>query len=633
MRKLLLFLTFACLVSCVSGIMQEEKGRPLEIIVDVAAYNQDVNDLSTKASINNGVFTSFAIGDDLGLFAVDKDGTLIADNYRYVVQKTGNIYRVDESGNVIASDVYYDQDYTYFAYAPYNSRYDGCESIDKIIERYKIVYPSLYADQSTQEKYNAADLLVCRTPQQSGLTLRLSFTHAMSLMKIFYNGESSDLTVEHPVSLSQMYKPDGAVTYSYISLPQNNVEVYGTALSKQTDDEEANDVEYYSYWQTKIDLVENHSLYISIYCQPTVSYKSAGVDMGFPSGCIWANHNLGSESASDLSGRGGVWYDADGNPKKELMESELHSCFDRGDYYSWGELVTKYGQPALLFNTDGSYIGRIRATGDSYNGTNAVTPLVAGSDKGYYPETYIDRNYSYADIDGNIAGTEYDVVRNKLWKGEWRIPNENEIDELMRNCDIEVYDCYYEDNVRYAQWIAEKDEEGNYVNLHPDNSEFFGTDDVRPYRYLVPIFKFTSKINGEVLYFPGGTWSDWSIDMLATNSRNYHGLKTAANYGSDYGGMYYFASSASHNHHDCSSYMELETTKLVDSATGKITNVIPVRKRSSYVDSEGKTITLEGLTQNGHRYTGMLIRPVYGGRNWNVNMQTQSAIRINVEER
>ena len=225
------------------------------------------------------------------------------------------------------------------------------------------------------------------------------------------------------------------------------------------------------------------------------------------------------------------------------------------------------------------------------------------------------------------------MVRNKLWKGEWRIPNENEIDELMRNCDIEVYDCYYEDNVRYAQWIAEKDGEGNYVNLHPDNSEFFGTDDVRPYRYLVPIFKFTSKINGEVLYFPGGTWSDWSIDMLATNSRNYHGLKNATNYGSDYGGMYYFASSASHNHHDCSSYMELETTKLVDSVTGKITNVIPVRKRSSYVDSEGKTITLEGLTQNGHRYTGMLIRPVYGGRNWNVNMQTQSAIRINVEER
>ncbi|MGM9747314.1 MAG: fimbrillin family protein [Candidatus Cryptobacteroides sp.] len=633
MRKILLLLTFACLVSCVSGVMQEEKRMPLEIMADVAAYNQNVNDLSTKASINNGVFTSFAIGDDLGLFAVDKDGTLVADNYRYVLQKTGNIYRVDASGNVIASDVYYDRDYTYFAYAPYNSRYNGCISIDEIVEKYKSVYPALYADQSTQEKYNEADLLVCKTPQQSGLTLYLSFTHAMSLMKIFYNGEDTDLTVEHPVSLSQMYRPEGAVTYSYICLPENDVEVYGTALSKQTDEGEESEVKYYSYWQTNINLVENHSLYISIYSQPTVSYKTAGVDMGFPSGCIWANHNLGAESASDLSTRGGVWYDADGNPKTELMESELHSCFDRGDYYSWGELVTKYGKPAVLFSTEGSNIGRISATGDSYNGTNAVTPLVAGSDKGYYPETYIDRKYTYADIDGNIAGTEYDVVRNKLWKGEWRIPNENEIDELMRNCDIEVYDWYYEDNVRYAQWIAEKDDEGNYVNLHPDNSEFFGTDDVRPYRYLITIFKFTSKINGEVLYFPGGTWSDWSIDMLATNSRNYHGLKTAANYSSDYGGMYYFASSASHDHHDCSSYMEMETSITVDSVTGKIINVIPVRKRSSYVDSEGNTINLEGLTQNGHRYTGMLIRPVYGGRNWNINTPTQSSIRINVEER
>ncbi|MGN1210916.1 MAG: hypothetical protein ACI4TM_04465, partial [Candidatus Cryptobacteroides sp.] len=441
------------------------------------------------------------------------------------------------------------------------------------------------------------------------------------------------LTVEHPVSLSQMYRPEGAVTYNYICLPQNNVEVYGTALSKQSDEGEESEIKYYSYWQTNINLVENHSLYISIYSQPTVSYTTAGVDMGFPSGCIWANHNLGAESASDLSTRGGVWYDADGNPKTELMESELHSCFDRGDYYSWGELVTKYGKPAVLFSTEGSNIGRISATGDSYNGTNAVTPLVAGSDKGYYPETYIDRKYTYADIDGNIAGTEYDVVRNKLWKGEWRIPNENEIDELMRNCDIEVYDWYYEDNVRYAQWIAEKDEDGNYTNLHPDNSEFFGTDEVRPYRYLVTIFKFTSKINGEVLYFPGGTWSDWSIDMLATNSRNYHGLKTATNYSSDYGGMYYFASSASHDHHDCSSYMELETSITVDSVTGKITKLTPVKKSSSYVDSEGNTISLVGLTQNGHRYTGMLIRPVYGGRNWNINTPTQSSIRINVEER
>ena len=320
--------------------------------------------------------------------------------------------------------------------------------------------------------------------------------------------------------------------------------------------------------------------------------------------------------------------------KSDLRGSELHRSLCRGDYYCWGELVTKHGKPAIRCDTA---TGKINKTCDTIvtnsSGTQSVTELISGSNKGYYPQTYIDREYTYARIDSNIAGTEYDVVRNRLWKGEWRIPNESEVDELMRNCDITVEDYYFEDNVRYASWIVEKNEDGTYKNLHKNNSELFNTENVRPYRYLVTIFKFTSRINGEVLYFPGGTWSDWSIDMLASNSRDYNGNINSEKYSSDYGGMYYFASAASHDHVDCSSYMELESKLTIDEATGKITKVEPVKKYSSYVDKNGNTINLEGLTQNGHRYTGMLIRPVYGGRNWNTNTETRSTIRINVEQR
>lgn len=626
------------LASCTAeSITGEQDKALLEIRVSVAAYNQDINDVSSsRASINSGVVTSFAPGDDLGLIVTDQNGNIVVNNYRYMVQKTGNAYRVDESGKVITSDVYFDENYSYFAYAPYNSNYTGYTSIDSIIAQHKRDLKTLYTDQSKQALYNAADLLVCKKPMREGTALRLTFTHAMSLMKIFYNGDSADLTVEHPVALSKMYKPAGSETYSYICPPAENEEVYGTALSKQTD-EEGHEIVSYSYWQTKINLKENGALYISIYSQPMVSYKSAGVDMGYPSGCIWAKYNLGSESAAEFANRHGVWHDAAGELKDSIMNpnSELHSCFDRGNYYSWGELETKYEKPALLFDET---TGRIKSTGDAIvvnsSGVQSVTALISGSEKGYYPETYIDRSYAYASIDGNIAGTEYDVVRNKLWKGEWRIPNENEVDELMRNSDITVAGWYYEDNVRYAPWIATKDADtGKYINLHPDNSEFFGTDSVRPYRYLVTIFKFTSKKNGEVLYIPGGTWSDWSIDMLACNSRSYHGLISTTSYNSDYGGMYYFASSASHDKIDCSSYMELETRLTVDKNTGKITGVEPVIKKSYYKDKNGNTIELMGLTQNGHRYTGMLIRPVYGGKNWNTNTESRSDIRINVEQR
>ena len=639
MKKILQLIILTFLASCTAESLTDEQEKTLlEIRVSVAAYNQDINDVSSsRASINSGVVTSFAPGDDLGLIVVDQNGEVVVNNYRFVVQKTGNAYRVDDSGNVITSDVYYNENYKYFAYAPYNSKYnDNYTNIDDVIAKHINDFTTLYADQSTQEAYNAADLLVCKKPKCEGTALRLTFTHAMSLMKIFYNGEASDLSVEHPVELSKMYKPTGSETYSYICVPQDNVEVYGTALSKQTAEGEGSEIISYSYWQTNVNLEENGALYISIYSQPLVSYKTAGVDMGFPSGCIWAKHNLGTESAKDFAARGGKWHDAEGELKDEIMNpnSEMHSSFDRGDYFSWGELETKYKQPALLFNEE---TGRIKATGDtivvSSSGTQSVTALISGSEKGYYPETYIDRSYAYASIDGNIAGTEYDVVRNKLWKGEWRIPNENEVDELMRNSDITVAGWYYEDNVRYAPWIATKDADtGKYINLHPDNSEFYGTDNVRPYRYLVTIFKFTSKINGEVLYFPGGTWSDWSIDMLACNSRSYHGLISTTSYNSDYGGMYYFASSASHDHVDCSSYMELETKKILDE-NGKITGVQAIKKSSSYIDKKGNKIELMGLTQNGHRYTGMLIRPVYGGKNWNTNTESRSDIRINVEQR
>lgn len=628
----LILLIFWCLTSCSDERDLIEQGTPLEIMVEVASYSQNVDNVSSRASIHTGVVTKFAAGDDLGLIVLDKDGNTVINNYRFVVQKTGLAYRADADGNIISSDVYYNEDYTYIAYAPYNQEYNNYTSLDAIVAKHKEKLLTVYADQSTKAAYNAADLLICRTPQRTGTQLRLSFTHAMSQMKIYYNGEMADLSVEKPVPVSQMFSPDDSEAYWYITAPNDNLAVFGTAVSHQSVEGEESGIQTFSYWEAYVNLKENHSVYISIFAQPTVSYKTAGVDMGFPSGCIWAKYNLGSESFTAFKKRRGKWYDADGNVKVftgELADTLLHASFDRGDYYGWGELKTKYGQPAVLLDAES---GRISEIGDSFNAAGTkVTPLISGSDKGYYPETYIDRGYTYASIDGNIAGTEYDVVRNKLWKGEWRIPNENEVDELFRYCDVTIEDWYYEDNVRYASWIGAKDAEGKYLYLHPDNSESFGTENVRPYRYMVSIVKFTSTINGEVLYFPGGTWSDWSIDMLATHSRNHDGRISATTYNSDYGGMYYFASSASHQLIDCSSYMELETKKTVDES-GRITNVTPSKKKSSYVNHEGQTIELWGLTQNGHRYTGMLIRPVYGGKNWNINPESRNTIRITVEE-
>lgn len=625
---LYIFFIATAFTACSTDTLLETEKMPMEISVDVASFAGKTQGVSTRASVNNGIYTTFAEGDDLGVFVVDKDGKLVADNLRYVVAKTGNAYPVDGSGNVVISNIYYDAECKYFAYAPYDAQYTGCKSVAEIKQKYTSVFSTKYADQSTPEKYCAADLLICDIPEWIAPRMRFSFTHAMSLLQVFYNGDYSDLTIEAPVTLGKMYLPEGKSTYRYVTLPQNELQIYGTAKSNHTDESEAPS---YSFWQTKVDMKENSAILISISSQPTESYKTAGVDMGFPSGCIWAAYNLGSESAADQKKRGGKWYNAKGEELTDLMSSELHKSFDRGNYYSWGELETKYEQPAVIINGE----GKVTAVGDALttnsSGVTTVTSFIAGSEKGYYPGTYIDRTYSYSPIDGNIAGSEYDVVRNKLWKGEWRIPNENEIDELMRKSDISVHDWYYEDNVRYAPWIAEKNDDGTYKNLHQDNSEFYGTDAVRPFRYLVVIYKFVSKINGEVLYIPGGTWSDWSIDELSCRSRNAIGnYHSTTSWSEDYGGMYYFASSASHSDIACASYMEMEANRTIDE-NGYMEPTTPRIKYSTYKDQNGNTVTLMGLTQNGHRYTGMLIRPVYGGKNWNTNTETRSSIRITVE--
>ena len=623
-------ITTLAFASCTSDIITDGGRIPVEIVVEATSFEEKVQDVSTRASVNAGITTTFVAGDDLGIFVVDAEDNIIVNNLKYVITKTGHAYPVDDSGNIIASKIYYDPSNKIFAYAPYDAEYDGCNSVTEITGRYKSLYGTKYADQSTIDKYNAADLLVCSSPTWTSPRLKLTFSHAMSLLKIFYNGDYTELSVDKPVSLSQMYKRDGTSTYRYIMPPQNEMMVYGTAVSKTTGGEGNDSINAYSYWQIKVDMKENHSTYVTVSSQPTESYKTAGVDMGFPSGCIWAAYNLGSESAAEQTTRGGKWYDAYGNEKTNLMSSELHKSFDRGDYYSWAELYTKYEKPAMLFNEDGS----VKAVGDGLtinsSGVTSTTPLVQGSKKGYYPETYIDRTYSYAQIDGTIAGTEHDVVRKELWKGEWRIPNENEVDELMRNCDISVYDWYYEDNVRYAPWIIEKNEDGTYKNLHQANSEFYGTDSIRPFRYFVVIYKFVSKINGEVLYIPGGTWTDWSIDELACRSRNSIGNYNNTTWSEDYGGMYYFASSASHSDISCASYMEMEANRSTDE-NGYMVPTTPRIKYSTYKDQNGNTVTLKGLAQNGHRYTGMLIRPVYGGKNWNTNTETRGSIRITVE--
>ena len=85
------------------------------------------------------------------------------------------------------------------------------------------------------------------------------------------------------------------------------------------------------------------------------------VDLGLPSGLKWATHNIGATTAEEY-----------------------------GNYYAWGEVVTK--------------------------------------------ETYTEANSeTYGKSMSDISGTEYDAATFN-WSGDWRMPTRAEQEELLKNC-------------------------------------------------------------------------------------------------------------------------------------------------------------------------------------------------------
>ena len=154
------------------------------------------------------------------------------------------------------------------------------------------------------------------------------------------------------------------------------------------------------------------------------------VDLGLPSGTLWATCNVGA-----------------------------YSSHDKGDYFAWGETEPKeaYAESTYKYAT--------------YKG-GAVNDV---------------SSYDFIDIGENISGTCYDVA-SAQWGGNWRMPT-------YEQC-LEIYE--------YCTWEQMSSSSGN-------------------------IFKVTSKINGDWIFFPiagfiggktltfGNVGCYWSSDLYSEN--------------------------------------------------------------------------------------------------------------------
>ncbi|MCQ2257069.1 MAG: DUF1566 domain-containing protein [Bacteroidaceae bacterium] len=120
------------------------------------------------------------------------------------------------------------------------------------------------------------------------------------------------------------------------------------------------------------------------------------VDLGLPSGTLWAKCNIGANSPEEY-----------------------------GDYYAWGETETKTNY------TESTYKYSPSSTEKDADGFDIISegyytkyvPMSKSSDYGY--EGFYD-DKTELELDDDVAHVK--------WGGDWRMPTKAEQDELINNC-------------------------------------------------------------------------------------------------------------------------------------------------------------------------------------------------------
>ena len=426
------FFLLLSLFSCSKGNLSSEIESDRLYIRAVSRPFSEDSGVNTKA-VNNGFLTSFEAGDAIGVTGIDKNGNIlsICDNVRFEYQRdsieNGLIWSsfVNERGYNFVERV---DGATYFAYYPYDEKWNGCK-LDSILVNF-----TLLEDQSSKENFDRSDLMTCDEPiAPLGGELRFVLKHRMATVSIFYNNEfmPDGVTPLYPLVLYEGSAPQSlTLAHTYRAVTERGhlelrhrylVNPRTTPVVKLVGCLEENNIRLFSH---SFDVEEGHLYSISFEGEPLVPYTD-GVDLELNDvefvdrdgntvtlghTVMWSKYNLGESLgetypfAPASSDRGG--------------KSGTRDPFARGDYYCWGATFTQYD--------------------------NGLTGY-----RGYGFNNYFDPNYEIAPLGGTIKETEYDVAHAKWWRGKWRLPTENEFRAMYAGCTFELETTYSETQQRY----------------------------------------------------------------------------------------------------------------------------------------------------------------------------------------
>ncbi|MEL5892717.1 fimbrillin family protein [Bacteroides sp. GD17] len=181
--SLSLLLCIAVLCGCTEGDepIAATDGSTLTIHATADGFTA-ADGADTRAS-ENGYITKFTIGDEIGVFAVDKDGAVIADCKNVKCTRNADGFWTADA----SVPVYYYTGAKYFAYYPYKSELSAknITNVSGIVDYFN---KNIVTDQGTYDKYTACDLMTTlHVPPivfVGKKTLSFTLTHQMSLIEI-----------------------------------------------------------------------------------------------------------------------------------------------------------------------------------------------------------------------------------------------------------------------------------------------------------------------------------------------------------------------------------------------------------------------------------------------------------------
>lgn len=505
-----------------SGELPASSGR-LYICAAATPFGGDVTPLTRAA--NHGFLTSFEAGDQIGVTGIDTDGNVIdvCNNVRFTYEKSET--EDGETWSTFLNDRGYGfvervSGARYFAYYPYDSKWDG-RNLDYIIANFTVE-----TDQSTKELFSKSDLMTPDEPMApSDGKLRFVMNHKMATISLFYNNEwNTDGTSLYNITLFPGTTPAGlTIAHTYRSqLPSTELEHRRRYLVNPNEHHTVKLVgrleeTSYRYFSHTLDIEAGHLYSFSFEGAPSVPYTD-GVDLELDNvpfvdkngdtvtlghTVIWSKYNLG-ESAAEKYPFAPAAQDKGGQDGGKDPTA-------RGDYYAWATTFTQYDNGLTGYN-------------------------------GYGYNNYFDKEYMVAPLGGTIKETEYDVAHAKWWRGKWRLPTENEFRAMYAGCTFENVGNYTETNTRYI---------GDYGGRTKG-------------RYRFNIIKVTSKQNPEkYVYFSTGGYFDGTVEP----EKDENGEYTESGDGKKNAGIvspttaYYLSSSSSPTILRCISYAYFTDTK------------------------------------------------------------------------